>query len=149
MVALTDKTKRIVEVALANRIAANEVVDAIESDPASVALDGFTSGAGTITAADTILQGIEKLDGNVALSLVASKLVSYDSAASIGSGTTEVLIFTGLEATDTLLAATQVTAGGNATAIISIGALGAGTCTIEWTANPGSGAVIKLLVLKA
>ena len=113
MVALTDKTKRIVEVALANRIAANEVVDAIESDPASVALDGFTSGAGTITAADTILQGIEKLDGNVALSLVASKLVSYDSAASIGSGTTEALIFTGLEATDTLLAATQVTAGAN------------------------------------
>jgi hypothetical protein len=40
-------------------------IDAGGGDPLATALTGFSSGAGTLSAADTILQGFNKLDGNV------------------------------------------------------------------------------------
>lgn len=52
----------------AGNVAATNVQTAIEeldSEKAPNLLTGFTSGAGTITATDTVLQAIQKLDGNV------------------------------------------------------------------------------------
>lgn len=37
-------------------------------------ITGFTSGAGTVAATDTVLEAIEKLDGNVALKADASAI---------------------------------------------------------------------------
>lgn len=39
-------------------------------------LTGFTAGAGTVTATDTILQAVQKLDGNTSLRLLASNNLS-------------------------------------------------------------------------
>lgn len=73
----------------------------------------------------------------------------YESDAATGGGASEALTVTGLGATDTILAVTQKTAGASGTALVSYSSQAADSLTIGWTADPGSGAVIEVLVLKA
>ena len=56
--------------------------DAVEAIAAP--LTGFTSGVGTVAATDTVLEAINKLDGNVALKADASDVsVTYTTITSI------------------------------------------------------------------
>ena len=84
----------------------------------------------------------------LALELDAAKLVAYDSAVSIGGGASEALTVTGLGVSDTILAVSQKTAGANGTAIVAYGSPALNSLSVSWTADPGAGAVIKVLVKK-
>lgn len=60
----------------------------------ATALTGFTSGAGTVAASDTILQAIQKLDGNIAAKVAANSAitgatktkVTYDAKGLVTAG---------------------------------------------------------------
>ena len=71
---------------------------------------------------------------------------AFNSAASLGGAASETLTVTGLLATDTILAVSQMTPGGNNTAIIAFDTLANNSLKLYWTANPGAGAVVKVLV---
>jgi hypothetical protein len=75
----------------------------------------------------------------------------YDSAASAGGAATETLTVTGLATGDTILAVSQLTKGANGTALIkwTDTSRTANQLAVEWTGNPGAGAVVRVLVLKA
>jgi len=75
----------------------------------------------------------------------------YDSAASAGGAATETLTVTGLAAGDTILAVSQVTKGALGTALIkwTDTSRTANQLAVEWTGNPGAGAVIRVVVQKA
>ena len=75
----------------------------------------------------------------------------YDSAASAGGAATETLTVTGLAAGDTILAVSQRTKGANSTALIrwTDTSRTANQLAVEWTGNPGAGAVVRVLVIKA
>lgn len=75
-------------------------------------------------------------------------LVNYDSAASAGGSGSESLTVTGLAVGDTILSATQRVAGANGTAITAFGTVSANTLPVTWTANPGAGAIVRVLVRK-
>lgn len=92
---------------------------------------------------------ISGLVSDLAAKLDAAKLVTIDSAASVGGGVTEALTFTGMLATDTVLALTGMTAGANAAAVNAFGAPGVDSLSVTFTADPGAGAVVRALVLRA
>jgi hypothetical protein len=71
------------------------------------------------------------------------------SAASAGGAASEALTVTGLAADDVILAVTQRVKGANGTATIAWNTQAANALTVEWTANPGAGAIVDVLVLKA
>lgn len=73
----------------------------------------------------------------------------YASDASAGGSASEAMVVSGLSATDTVLAITQKTKGGNSTAIVQYATLIDNGVTITWTANPGANAIVEVLVLKA
>jgi hypothetical protein len=78
-------------------------------------------------------------------------VTSLDSAASVGGAATETLTVTGLLTSDTVLAVSQFQKGANGTALIDFGnASGqvgtAGQLDAEWTANPGAGAKVRVLI---
>ena len=73
----------------------------------------------------------------------------YTSDASAGGGASEALVISGLAAADTILAVTQKTKGANSTAVVQYASQAANALTVTWTADPGSGAVVEVLVLKA
>lgn len=86
-------------------------------------------------------------------SQVQAGLTKLDSAASAGGAATETLTVTGLLTTDVILAASQFVKGASGTALISYGsATGtvavAGQLPVEWTANPGAGAKVRVEVLR-
>lgn len=87
-------------------------------------------------------------DTAIGLKLDSSKLVAYDSNPSTGGAPSEVMTITGLGATDTILAVTQVTPGAANLAIIGFSAQGPNTLTITWTGNPGAGAIVRVSVKK-
>ncbi len=75
----------------------------------------------------------------------------FDSAASTGGSSSEVMTVTGLLAstgtsTDDIIAVTQVTPGGNNVAITGWSAQADNSLTIQWTANPGAGAIVRVAV---
>lgn len=141
------------------------------------ALTGFSAGAGTVSATDTILQGFNKLAGNTQnLPVISNVLTGYTSApgtisasdsilsaiqklngndpvavsctAGAGGGATEALTCTGLAATDTILAVFQVTPGANSLPLLGYSTLGTDTITGIWSADPGAGAVVRVTVKK-
>ncbi len=61
-------------------------------------LTGFTSGAGTLTAADSILAAIQKLAGNLALKLTANSAITADTKTKI-TYDTNGLVTAGADAT--------------------------------------------------
>lgn len=80
---------------------------------------------------------------------IAAQILTIDSAASAGGSATESLTFTGLLATDVILALTPMTEGANPAAISEFGAPGAGSLSVTFTADPGAGAVVRALVYRA
>lgn len=102
------------------------------------AITGYVSGAGTISAADTILTAINKLNGNAS--------VVVECGASAGGAATEALTCTGLTATDTVLAVTQRVKGANSLPLLGYSTLGTNTITGVWSADPGANAVVRVLI---
>ena len=78
--------------------------------------------------------------------LDSAKVAAIDCTASAGGAASEALTCTGLIATDTIFAVSQKTAGANGTAIVSYTGLGTNALTVAWTADPGAGSIIKVLV---
>jgi len=81
---------------------------------------------------------------------ILDEIVVYPLAsnASVGGAATETLTVTGLEATHEILSATMTTPGATATSALVSVAHGtvAGTIDCNFTADPGAGAIITLLV---
>lgn len=97
---------------------------------------------------------LNKLMGAAARKVGLGNLVNiqvYDSAASAGGAATETLTVTGLAAADSILAVSQKTKGANGTALIkwTDTSRTADQLAVEWTGNPGAGAVVRVVVLKA
>jgi len=88
-------------------------------------------------------------DTAIALKLDALKLAVVDSTAGAGGGVSEALTVTGLLADDTILAVSQKTAGANGVAIIGFNTLIVDGLTVVYTADPGAGSVVSVLVLRA
>ena len=86
-------------------------------------LTGYISGAGTVAATDTILQAIQKLNGNTALSGTVTSVTSANASATVANNTTTPVITivsspaveTANEATDTTCFPLFVTASGTQT----------------------------------
>jgi hypothetical protein len=73
----------------------------------------------------------------------------YTSTAGAGGAATEAMVLTGLAAADTILAVTQSTKGANNLPLLSWSTQAANSLTGIWSANPGAGSIIQVLVLKA
>lgn len=73
----------------------------------------------------------------------------YTSSAGAGGAATEAMTLTGLAAADTILAVTQKTKGANNLPLLGWSTQAANALTGVWSADPGAGAVIQVLVLKA
>jgi len=86
-------------------------------------------------------------DGSGVLSW--SSIMHLDSDASAGGNPTESLTVTGLLGTDTILSVSQRVAGANNTAITAFGSPGVGTLSVSWTADPGAGAIVRVLVRRS
>lgn len=68
------------------------------------------------------------------------------SAASAGGGASEVLVVTGLLATDTVLSVSQKTAGANSLPLLGWTTVANNALTVQWSADPGAGAVVVVAV---
>lgn len=121
------------------------------------AVSGTAPGAGALTAIQDIVTRAESFaswGGNwtdrAQVDAADTALVSYDSAASAGGAATEALTVTGLAVADTILAVSQLTKGANSTALNQWTDTGRtlNTLTVGWTANPGAGSVVRVLVKK-
>ena len=81
--------------------------------------------------------------------IVPSKILTFNSAASAGGAATEALTVTGLLATDIILAVTQSVKGSANLPLLGYNTQIANGLTAVWSATPGTGAVIKVTVLRA
>jgi hypothetical protein len=72
----------------------------------------------------------------------------YTSSAGAGGAATEAMVLTGLAASDVILAVTQKTKGANNLPILGHTTQAANALTCVWSADPGAGAVVNVLVLK-
>lgn len=88
---------------------------------------------------DTLAETLNKIAGK-------GNIDSIDSDPSAGGAASESLTFTGLKSDDEILAVSQVTKGSLGTAPIAISNQVAGGLDVEWTGDPGAGAVIRLLI---
>jgi len=78
-----------------------------------------------------------------------AQTLSIASAVSAGGAASEALTFTGFDpTTDTVLGISQQTPGANSTATIGWSTPLANTLTVIWTADPGAGAVVNLMVIR-
>lgn len=121
----------------------------------ATALSGFTSGAGTVSASDTILQAIQKLDGNIATkepAITATTNVDFWSGAKTFinfASTVRSSVLTGLSlatnqviaATDSVLAAlgylqAQITAWPSATQTLTNKTIKQRVVTVTQSATP-------------
>lgn len=73
----------------------------------------------------------------------------YTSSAGAGGSATEAMTLTGLAAGDTILAVHQKTKGANSLPLLGWSTQAANALTGIWSADPGAGAVIVVVVLKA
>lgn len=73
----------------------------------------------------------------------------YDCTASAGGSATESLTFTGLGATDKVIALFILTKGANAVSIVGTDTQSANTLSVTFSGDPGAGAVLRALVAKA
>jgi hypothetical protein len=116
----------------------------------------------TLPAADSLLVKMITNDGAVQMSLSAlsitytgqiypgmTNILAFTSNPSIGGAVSEAMTVTGLLATDTILAVTQMTQGGaTRTSLPLIGwdTVVNNGLTAHWVANPGVGAVLLVAV---
>ena len=73
----------------------------------------------------------------------------YLSSAGAGGAATEAMTVTGLAAADTILSISQRTPGANNLPLLGNQTHVDGAVTCIWSANPGAGAVVRVVVLKA
>ena len=97
----------------------------------------------------TLLKQDEMIDLLNAQASSASEMLAIDSDASSGGNATETMTVTGLLESDEILSVTQKTAGGNGTAVVSYDNQADDALDITWTADPGAGAVIQVMVKRA
>lgn len=107
-------------------------------------LTGFVSGAGTVAATDTVLQGFNKLAGNTQ----NKAILSYLSNASAGGSASEVFVVTGLLATDTILSVSQSVKGANSLPLLGYNTPATNALTGVYSADPGASARIVVTVLR-
>ena len=89
---------------------------------------------------------------NVAPQVKLGDLVNiqvYTSSAGAGGAATEAMTLTGLAASDTILSVCQKTDGANNLPLLGYSTHVADALTGIWSADPGAGAVIVVVVLKA
>ena len=160
VIVVTDPEKqlqRAVKVAAAGTLSVDETLVSYSGDLYQKVADNrlvVTTGtmpARAYTAANTPVYNEQPESSQVAAEAGAAlaKIVSFDSAASAGGAASEVLTVTGLQTTDTILAVSQKTKGANGTAIINFGTLIANGLTVEYTADPGAGSIVTVLVKQA
>ena len=156
VIVVTDPEKqsqRSVKVAAAGTLTVEDTIVAYSGDLFQKVADGklvVTTGsmpARLYTAANTVISNEQPESGQVLAEV--NKFVAYDSAASAGGAASEALTVTGLLTTDTILAVSQKTKGANGTAIINFGTLIADGLTVEYTADPGAGSIVTVLVKQA
>ncbi len=119
------------DVALSGAVAITNagVTSLIASSVTGALLTGFVSGAGTVAATDTILQGVDKLDGNIALRLLIS---SFTDAAVTGKLLTGFVSGSGtVAATDTILQGINKLDGNDALKMPLSGGTFTGTVTMD------------------
>ncbi len=96
---------------------------------------------------------VEKVLGGSGRSSVSdvldAELLVFESDAGAGGGAQETMTFTGLLATDTIMAMTQKTAGANGGAPIAYSGQAADALDVDWDADPGAGAVLTLMVRRS
>lgn len=78
----------------------------------------------------------------------SQRLVPLDSDASTGGSPTETLVVDGLRAADQIVAVTQVTPGANPEAVLGWSGQDTDELDVEWTGDPGAGAVVRVLVMR-
>ena len=78
--------------------------------------------------------------------LVRDYMTKLTSAASAGGGASEALDVAGLRATDEIVAVSQRVAGANDLAMTAWNTQDTDSLTVEWTADPGAGAIVEVLV---
>lgn len=84
----------------------------------------------------------------LALKLTSARLAVYTSAAVVSGDATPTVAVTGLGASDTILAVTQSTAGANSLPLLGWSNQLADSLDLVYSADPGDGSVVKVLVLK-
>ncbi len=92
------------------------------------------------------LNSIATVDSDTLHRAAEVDIVAIQSAASAGGAATEAMTFTGLKTTDTILGVTQRVQGANSLAMTGWNTLVTDGMTITWSANPGAGAVVVVLV---
>lgn len=91
-------------------------------------------------------QGTGALSNNGSGVLSYVQTLVFTSAAGAGGAATEAMTVTGILSSDTILAVTQKTKGGNSLPLLGYSTLGNNTLTGIWSADPGSGSVIIVAV---
>lgn len=76
----------------------------------------------------------------------ADSVYTFTSSAGAGGAASAALTVTGLLATDTILSVTQKTAGANSLPLLGYTTLANNALTVQWSADPGAGAVIVVTV---
>lgn len=130
-------------VTAANSDTSLDLATASASDSDAAALKTFLSRIDAFFA-PAYVPGLVAVDGS-------NQIIKYDSAASAGGGATETLTVTGVLAADEILAVTQRTKGANSVALVAWTDTGRSNnqLAVEWTGNPGAGAVLRVLTRKA
>lgn len=88
-----------------------------------------------------------RVDATGALITSSSTVLAFNSNPSPAGSATETLVVTGLLATDTILAITQMTPGAVSTAfIVGYSGQADNSLTVQWTTDAGGSAVVRVLV---
>lgn len=94
-------------------------------------------------------QGLLIKQDELVSKLNSNEMVTLDSDASAGGSATESLTVSGLLSSDEIVAFHQKTKGGLGTAPIAWSNQADDSLDVEWTGDPGAGAVIRLLVRRS
>jgi len=87
------------------------------------------------------------IDSSGTVATASGNVLAFNSNPSVGGSPTEALTIPGLLGTDTILAVTQVTPGSISTSsIVGYSGQANNALTVQWTANEGSGAVVRVMV---
>lgn len=77
------------------------------------------------------------------------KIKVFTSNTSASTTATQTITVTGLQSTDTILSVSQSVVGTNNLPLLAYGSPGSGSMSFTWSANPGTGARLKVLVKQA
>ena len=99
---------------------------------------GSTGGASEVLTANG--------SGKFLWSSQSANILVFTSSTDVSGASSEAVTFTGLLATDTILAVTQVTPGGTNLPLLGFSAQGNDTLTLRWVADPSTGYVIQVAV---